>query len=121
MKCAFHVKPTFKWVMRSRVGEALASSGLDRVVEAGRNSSDVGLAASCSVQLSGSLVDPPVLVGFNAGSRIEQTPPRVAIDASLPTENPPSKVESLAVRLQHLALPRGQPLPFLRLVGPLSP
>lgn len=49
MKCAFHVKPTLKWVMRSRVGEALASLGLDPIVEAGQNSSDVGLVASCSV------------------------------------------------------------------------
>jgi hypothetical protein len=48
MKCAVHVKPTFKWVMRSHVGEAYAFSGLGPIVEVGRNSSNVGLAASCS-------------------------------------------------------------------------
>jgi hypothetical protein len=64
----FHFKPTFKWEMRSRVGEASFLSE-DSVVETGRLSSDMGLAILSSTFLSGPLMgSSPALDNKDAGA-----------------------------------------------------
>lgn len=87
LKCMFHFKPTFKWVMRSRAGEASSSSSKDPVVEAGRVSSNMGLAISSSTFLSGPpMGSSPALDDKDAGARVELSPTRVAGVVSLPDE-----------------------------------
>jgi hypothetical protein len=78
LKCMFHFKPTFKWVMRSRAGEASSSWSKDPVVEAGRVSSDMGLAISSFTFLSGPpMGSSPALDDKDAGARVELSPARV--------------------------------------------
>lgn len=66
------------------------------VVEEGRINSDLGLASSCSAQLSGLLVDPQrALIGVDLVAQVERTPLGVAGNASLLAKSLPSMVNPL--------------------------